>query len=60
MNNYYVELNEVKLNKGLIIVHVNIRSLLHKFDLVKMDFLDNVFDFVGVGGGGNLDETESS
>lgn len=32
-----------------MMVYVNIRSIFHKIDLLKLDLLDNFFDFVGVG-----------
>lgn len=39
----------MKQKKGLFLVYVNIRSIFHKIDLLRLDLLDNFFDFVGVG-----------
>lgn len=43
------KLIDVKGRKGLLLVYLNTRSIFHKIDLIKFDFLDKIFDFVGVG-----------
>lgn len=40
-------LKEVKENKGFCVLHVNIRSLLPKFDEVKLHLLDGSFEVLG-------------
>lgn len=41
-------LNDVKKEKGLCIVHLNIRSILPKLDEVKEKFLDGHFQIIGL------------
>lgn len=45
-DNDYLELDDIKNNKGVKIVHLNIRSILPKFTLLKESFLDDSFDVV--------------
>lgn len=41
-------MKEVGDNKGFHIIHVNIRSILPKFDEVKLNLLTGVFEVVGL------------
>lgn len=41
-----IVLQDLKKDKGLIIIHVNIRSLLSKMELVSLDLLDGRLDVV--------------
>lgn len=43
------KLSAVKGKKGLLLVYLNSRSIFHKIDLIKLDFLDKIFNFVGIG-----------
>lgn len=43
-----MNIDEVKGYKGVIFIHLNIRSMLGKFDLFCHDFLDGSFDVVGL------------
>lgn len=38
----------MKTRKGATFIHLNIRSLLGKFDLFSHDFLDGTFDIIGL------------
>lgn len=44
----YENLNHIKEAKGLKIIHVNVQSLLPKFEIFENDFLDDKFDVVCV------------